>query len=226
MARNKYNFSIDILNEWNSALAWLLGWTITDGCVEKKTRYVVSWMLKDREPLEIIQQLFKTNKPIEEVYKTDKKTREKRKYYRLRLCGKQVTQKFIELGINPNKTFTTRFPPIPKELIWHFLRGVMEGDGTITIRSGGDFNKEDYIRLTVEIASSTEVFPKQILEVVGYGRYTPNYAEEGHKSHRASFDCSYAVKFLNVIYENSEGLRLTRKYEQWQAFLKTGKTYR
>jgi ribosomal protein S17E len=75
--KHKYTFDSSILNQWSPELAWLLGWTITDGCIENTTRYVVGWMLKDREPLEIIQKLFKTEKPIEECYKTNKKTKEK-----------------------------------------------------------------------------------------------------------------------------------------------------
>lgn len=222
-SKHKYVYDSFILNQWSSELAWLLGWTITDGCVENTKRYVVGWMLKDREPLEIIQKLFKTNKPIEECYKINKETKEKRKYYRLRLCGKAIAQKFMEIGIEPRKTFTTKIPPIPKEFMWHFLRGVMEGDGCIMIRAGGKDNREGYLRLVVEISCGHEGFLKEIYNIK---KGTIKFVDVPSKSKWViNFDCSKAVEFLTNSYKDSEGLRLSRKYKKWQAFCLAGQTY-
>ena len=140
--------------------------------------------------------------------------------------NKEIVEKVISYGIMPRKTFITRLPKIPYEFMSHFMRGVLEGDGTITIRSGGYFNRSDYKRLTVDIASGNEQFPIDIISYLGYGKFLPNYGKIGHQSCRASFDCSNAVKFLNWTYQNSDGLRLTRKWNTWQSFLECGQTYK
>ena len=213
--------NLNLFKSWSCELAYFLGWLITDGCVEMppiNTRYLISWELKDEEPLLIFKTIFQSEKKIE-ITKNGK-------YKRLRLCGKEIVEKVISYGIMPRKTFITRLPKIPYEFMSHFMRGVLEGDGTITIRSGGYFNRSDYKRLTVDIASGNEQFPIDIISYLGYGKFLPNYGKIGHQSCRASFDCSNAVKFLNWTYQNSDGLRLTRKWNTWQSFLECGQTYK
>ncbi len=218
-AKHKYKFDSSILNTWTPELAWLLGWTITDGCVQNKKRWVVAWMLKDLEPLEIIQKLFKTDKPIEFTYKTDKKTGKKKLYYRLRLCGKKIVQKFIELGIEPNKTFTTTVPSMPNELMWHFLRGVMEGDGHICSRS---VYREDYIRLTAGINCGHSKFLEEINAIIKLGKVR----QIKENQFVLEMDCSKGVEFLTKCYEDSENTRLNRKYLKWQKFIELGQVYK
>jgi hypothetical protein len=210
--KHKYTLDTSILDSWTPALAWLLGWSITDGCVEitlskkKNTRHVLSWHLKDREPLEIFQKLFKTNKPIEETWRT--KDGVKRLYYRLRLCGKKLVNRMIELGIEPNKTFKTKIPPMPPEMMPHFLRGVFEGDGTVYINGK---------RILTEICSGCESFLVEIQKFLGYGSIS--YREDKDRGYSAYYLChnKLSMDFLRFIYEQSQDIRLNRKYSIFES---------
>ncbi len=66
-----------IFDSWSPELAYLLGWTITDGSISTSPRYSVGWMLKDREPLEIIRGLLGSERKIETRVKPNGRT-----YYR------------------------------------------------------------------------------------------------------------------------------------------------
>jgi len=219
-AKRKYKFDSSILNQWSPALAYILGLTITDGCIEiRKEGHIVSWHLKDKEPLEIIQRLFKTDKPIETTWKKIKSPDSsfpiRRLYYRLRLCGKSVVEKFISYGVKPRKTFNTEIPEMPPEMLPHFLRGVLDGDGCIHLRKRAKINHLD---LYVDIFSGSKVFVEQIKGKVGYGRIA-HRTEVGKSGYDLVFTCEESTNFLNFIYPNSEGLRLTRKWNKYQAFL-------
>lgn len=210
---HKYKYSLEIFDKWTPQLAWMLGWAITDGCVEDTKRNLFSLMLKDREPLEIIQKLFKTDKPIQEVNKFIKKKGIYRKYYRLRICGKKVVDKFKEFGIFPRKTYITRVPKnLPQEYFYHFLRGVIEGDGCIIVRNA---NKGyDDLQIIFEIASGNKEFLEDIKETVKDGTISLRFNEYG-KCFSFLITSYKANNLLNKVYENCGEYKLDRKYLRW-----------
>jgi hypothetical protein len=178
----------------------------------------VEWQVKDREMLEIIKRITGVSREIETC------KRKHGDYFRLRLQGQYWVDAFTAAGINPNKTFTCQVPDIPDELFFHFLRGVIDGDGNITVRGGGKSNRDEYKRLTVSIASGSILFLSGIHRKVG--GIIEECKTPGHAVLKLVFDCSSAVELLKKVYEDSEGLRLSRKYDQWMQFLSSGQKYR
>ena len=49
------------------------------------------------------------------------------------LCSKKFVSYLGNHGVLPNKTFRLSFPNIPKNLRRHFVRGIFDGDGMISI---------------------------------------------------------------------------------------------
>ena len=217
---NRAKVDLTIFEAWTPGLAYLLGYTITDGCITTNNRYAVEWNLKDLEPLEMFKKMFNSEKKIEYT------KRPHGDYYRFRLCGEAVAIKFMEFGILPRKSCSVVLPEIPNIVFFHFLRGVIDGDGSIVICKGGKLNKSNYKRLTTSIVSANKVFLEQIQAKVGIKSKIIKVIKQQFVLYRLTFDCSNAVKLLSKIYEHSENLRLERKFSKWQEFQATGQTYR
>jgi len=119
--------------------AYILGFIYADGCViydEEKRCYCIAIGLKrgDRGQLENIAKALKTNYEIKDVIN-------KSGFggpsccCRLRIFSKKMVKDIINKGCLPNKTYIDYNWPstniVPKHLIRHFLRGTVDGDGTI-----------------------------------------------------------------------------------------------
>lgn len=184
--------------------AYVLGWAAADGCVEESRYSLVSWQLKDREPLEAIRRCMRTDKKIEVCQ------RRHGLFYRLRLCGRNVVELFKLHGIGPRKSLTLRMPELPNHLIPHFLRGLFEGDGHVSIAPGAKTNRAGYMTAMAQICSGSEAMLDDLQALIGYGfRQSPGKDNCG----ALVFKCGDAQHFLDMIYADSRGMRLSRKYE-------------
>lgn len=54
---------------------------------------------------------------------------------RLNLISRKITEDLRALGLHHDKSYTLKFPDIPKEQYRHFLRGLFDGDGSLAARS-------------------------------------------------------------------------------------------
>ena len=50
----------------------------------------------------------------------------------IRVYSKQMIEDLKKYGIGPKKSFTLKFPKLPKKYIRHFIRGIFDADGCIT----------------------------------------------------------------------------------------------
>jgi hypothetical protein len=118
---NNYNTQALLNNDDISY--YLLGAFITDGCVSKKNN-VVTITSVDQDWIKNIANILAPNNNIY-LYK--------KKYYQLNLCNKEIKQWFIENCCVPNKSLTVQLPNIPKKYISDFIRGCIDGDGTLSL---------------------------------------------------------------------------------------------
>ena len=112
--------------------AYFLGLVYSDGSVlydKTKSIYglVISLHKKDRHILEDFIRMVDG-----ELGVWDSSVRD---ICQVRLNGKKMSKDLVNIGCEPNKTFTIEYPDIPKELERHFLRGYFDGDGCVRINS-------------------------------------------------------------------------------------------
>lgn len=112
--------------------------------------------------------------------------------------------------IYPKKTFDIRISDkIPKDMIPHFLRGYMDGDGSIV-------KFENYLR--VNFTSGSNVLLNQIIDYmydIGIKVHNEtNKAKIQPSSYSISYSCKNALQVLDLLYANSTDFtRLDRKYQ-------------
>lgn len=212
----KYTDNLAVLDEWSPGLAYILGLALTDGTVNKDlTR--VAFYSSDLQMLEIVKTLFESTRPIIShsrpgIQCFDKKQEKtftsKKQMYAFLLDSKQAVTCFCELGVTPNKSYTGPYPTVPQEVWWHFFRGVLDGDGNIAFsRKGG---------LRIKIAGNRNCILGLQSDLAGLVsiRSTARYLDIDRVK-LLDLSGEPAERALTYMYQDSENLRLERKYDQW-----------
>lgn len=126
----KYWEKIDTANK-----AYFLGWMYSDGCVtmggnlfrfklciQERDAYILNYFVKDLDSSHVIK--FEKRK---QPHHTD--------MFNLTVISNKMCQDLINLGCVQRKSLILEFPSydmVPEHLIHHFIRGVFEGDGSIS----------------------------------------------------------------------------------------------
>lgn len=118
--------------------AYFLGWMYSDGCNSTydnkgKNRYniVVQLQKRDREILDAFLSYMKSTAPL--AYVAPREENEQG-YYRMSIYNKRMSQMLEKHGVTANKTFNVTYPTwLSEELQHHFVRGVFDGDGSISL---------------------------------------------------------------------------------------------
>ena len=104
-------------------LAWCLGIIWSDGNLQGNSISVCSM---DREIVDQVEQILGYYDKIIERH-------DPRLHYVFRVCDPVLAFQMRKLGLIESKSLVIEWPSIPKECYWAFLRGVLDGDGTVNV---------------------------------------------------------------------------------------------
>lgn len=124
--KNKKEIDLSLFNTDNANKYYILGAIATDGCVmlsgPTKKGGTVKLASVDKDWLEIV------NKKIS----LDDLIKKRRTCYELMIHRKELYDICLSYGITSNKSLTLEFPKnIPEEFIPDFIRGCIDGDGSV-----------------------------------------------------------------------------------------------
>ncbi len=187
--------------------AYCLGLMYSDGCVyiDKKNQYFIKLQMCD---LDIIE---KFKKALDYTGKIHKTIREKKKIiYQLHISSKDLCKDLIEKGCVPRKSLILKFPEnvIPKHLMGHFIRGIFDGDGSISKSKNNKWN--------VSICGTKDLilgiqkhlnFKSQIYKCTNKELYYLGLTSENSR-----------LEFLKYIYKYST-IYMDRKYILYKEFI-------
>jgi len=203
----KHTSNEEFFDELNNDSAYVLGYIFTDGNVSWNTKKSY-WSLtitsseKDKNHLENIRKLLSSTKPLLYSPKT--------KSYRLIATNKKLCQKLMKLGVTPNKSLTINFPNIPKEQLRHFIRDVIDGDGSVDY-----VNREKSPHFEIRIYSGSENFLKRLSKVLNKEICISTKIKKVHKNtFMLRYTCARGKILANWIYNCTE-LYLDRKFNQY-----------
>lgn len=124
--------TVEFFRVWTPAMAYVLGYWWADGYMYIKASsgaHVIEIASNDQEHLEAIALA------IGEKYFTRQVTALS-SCYELAFCSKEMYHDLLALGGSPRKSRTIGMPDVPTELLPHFVRGVIDGDGTLSWNAG------------------------------------------------------------------------------------------
>lgn len=210
--RMKYHLKEDYFDNINDQnKAYILGLLYADGNVGKKSNSIQLFLQeRDKEILEKINKLLESERPLVFINYKDKNPKWQNQYA-ISIVNKHMHDSLIKQGVVPNKSLILKFPEnLNKELYRHFIRGYLDGDGSISKNA-----KEKRISMV-----GTECFCNSIKEII----------EETLSIHCSICYChnkdvstrslgiagnNQVKKFLDWIY-NDANLYLERKHKIYE----------
>lgn len=206
---NSYFQKID-----NERKAYWLGFLYADGCVYEKSKNSKNIILElhpsDKYILEELLKDLNSNRPI---YVS------RRGYVSINICSTRMANDLIKLGCIPRKSLVLKFPNediVPKDLIRHFIRGYMDGDGCISTymklrkdRKTPIFNCEIKFIGTYDMLYGIKRFFNSEKDIL-INKHSP-------QSCQISFSGTKYRKIVDVLY-NDATIYLKRKKDKWDEF--------
>lgn len=194
--KRKYSLNQDIFKSWSHDMAWLLGLLATDGCLQKDSN-VVSLSSSDLEIIEKARQIFDYGGAIMQ-----------RDCYIISISSHEIYNDLLVLGLTPAKSLTLEMPNVPQEFLGDFIRGVFDGDGSVSFdKSRVKYERNP--RLLVRIVTASEKFFEQLInkmEDVGLNprkEFRRNRPENRQDIYCIAFCGFNSIQFMNYIYQDS-----------------------
>lgn len=213
--KRKYEYDDELFTREDEISYYLLGVMMTDGCVFEYNpgKYYLTLGLADYEFLKKIHDLMAPGLAINKTKNRD--------LWRFKANNKNYTNWLINNYCVPRKTLTLKFPDkIPEKYMRDFMRGVMDGDGSIGFRLREIKNNKTSKSIKCYYCSSSLPFItgiNQYLDNLGIkykfttenagkvSKATKNIAEIETKNdhYRTSLWHEDAYKLLKVLYYES-----------------------
>jgi hypothetical protein len=189
--------------------AYFLGFFWADGNISKRGNGIsLRIHSKDRHILTTLSCYF-YNKDHTSHYVEDT-NKKSTPISRLCIYSQHIKSRLLEIGLFPNKCKTVKFPfkeIIGYDLLPHFLRGLLDGDGCICIRKSGRVTV-DYTGNTFVIHSIQDILNvKNIKSKIFYSQKKDSWSIQINNRKEAA-------KFLDWIYLDST-IYLERKYNKY-----------
>lgn len=201
MKRYKYNETA--LTNNDSISYYLLGCYLTDGNVNTQSVFEIT--SKDKDWLEILTKQLCPDKPLET----------QRNCWRLRGCNQIISTWLKYNKCIPNKSLTLEFPKIHKQYLPDLIRGLIDGDGSISVN-----------RNTVYICSASKAFIESFMDIlhkedIKHNLYTRKekqtiihgvIIQRKNPLYKISIYGKDCYKFLKWVYYSNEILSMPRKH--------------
>lgn len=198
-----YEFNEAILDTWTPQSAYLLGWVITDGGIYSRTHgadnYTLSFDLKDQEAVETLAGILEHPSGASLT---------SRGYWTLRAHSAHLVRRLQELGVGPAKSLSTTLPDVPGEVFSHLVRGIVEGDGSLTLHER---------RFMVAINSASSEFLPKLSEALPFrgSLFQVGKGKRKNPMWRLAYSGKEALRMCEWMYQDSDGMRLSRKYDRY-----------
>ena len=146
---NKYNFNEYYFEKIDTEdKSYFLGFIIADGSINSITNNI---QITQKDP-GILNEFKKYIEYEGDIYKN-----KNRDVFDIKISSCKMKLDLENLGIKPNKTMNVKYPDVPEDLQNHFMRGVFDGDGCISVRTD---KRDNSVRGQFNICSGSYDFIK------------------------------------------------------------------
>ena len=156
-------------------MAYVLGFIATDGNLFKKggsERLAIAVQKEDCWLLKKIISILKVDNPVIRITQN--------KYCSITITQSGLVETFSKWNITERKSLTLQFPDkMPKKLVSHFIRGVFDGDGTITFKYN---RKSQTFMQSVRIVSASQDFVNSLSNILTKARIPNSIRSENRES--------------------------------------------
>lgn len=198
----------------NERKAYWLGLLYADGCVSEKSEnnkiIIIQLHPDDKYILEQLLKDVKSNRPL---YVSNKG------YVSINISSTKMANDLIKLGCIPRKSLVLKFSNeniVPKQLIKHFIRGYMDGDGCISTYMKLRKNRKSPMLIceikfigTYDMLYGIKKFFNSEKNIL-INKHSPNICQ-------ISFTGRKYRDVVDSLYDNAT-IYMKRKREKWEKF--------
>ena len=206
---------------WSPELAYVAGLLVTDGNLSGDGRHITMRSI-DRYLLETFCKCLNLNSKIARTKDTHNDGYIRKPCYRIQFSNVQFYNWLVKIGITPAKTHTIGIIEVPDIFFKDFLRGHLDGDGSISAyKDSYNFYKgRGYVanRLFIRFISASKPHIVWLRNKISHldGVNGALIEEKSKKENRVSiwevkFAKKESVKLLNLIYYKPDLPTLSRK---------------
>lgn len=190
--------------------AYILGFLYADGCRVKNCNGIrMNLQERDKHILDEINNEIKSNRPLRFIDYSHDPSRQNQ--YLLSIDNKHMAESLYKWGIVPCKEFILEFPSwMDYDLIRHFIRGYLDGDGSIS--KNPKEKRMNFTGTKMMMEGIKEYLEKQ-LNVHSF-MYSPHHKDTITRTLGIAGG-NQVKKVLDHLYEDAE-MYLHRKYEIYE----------
>ena len=198
--------------EWSPTVAYCVGLITTDGCLSGDRRHI-EFCSKDLELVQYVRDCFAPHLSIG----TKPRGVGLKRYFRVQVGSVELYRWLVSLGLTPRKSKTLGPLNIPEQYFAHFLRGHLDGDGSIRIYDDPIFPNSRRLYVRFHSASPTHLdwLEQQIARLWSIMGHRTSMPRVG----RLNYAKYASIALLKRIYERTHGPYLYRKHQQAEEFL-------
>lgn len=199
------------------AKAYFLGLLYADGCNVKNKGFTISLQEKDAQILDLLNYELKSNRPIKIKY-LNKKNKNWQNSHTLYVGNQVMSYDLEKLGCVPAKSLILDFPTekqVPKHLIHHFVRGYIDGDGSIS-----DSTKGNRHRFSLSVVG-TLAFCEKLAKILSDKTFTKFNISKRFKNKetttrqlRPTGGCKVTLSILDWVYSDCN-FYIKRKFDKY-----------
>lgn len=214
--RHKPRRAVDetYFKNWTANMAYALGFILADGCIIQGSYRGYSDSLKFGVQVGDIDILKKIKKELKSGHTISKA----KNAVHLCISSQELVNDLKNLGITYRKSLNEHLPDVQPQYIKDFIRGIIDGDGSIhfdrrgypTISLCGGKTTLEYVRN--HFIKTLGVY--SVLDRRSYSRSCQNYL------YQIAYRCNSAKKIVGYLYDDAT-LYLDRKFKLAQKCLRT-----
>lgn len=147
--KNHSSVDVEFFRNESSELMYIIGLWMSDGCVFKGNG--LKLQMSDRDVIEWVADKIGYKREIKKTETGFKPS------YTIVFCNQEIADIFLRYGITERKSLTADFPAISDELLPHFIRGIFDGDGSVSVGKRKDTGAS-YQTVTIVSGSDTFIY--------------------------------------------------------------------
>lgn len=206
-----YTYNENYFNEINTPdKAYWLGFLSADGYVSTGYRWGIEIKIEDKSHLEKLNECLESNIAIRH-----RKRKTGVESCTLQFKNKQMYNSLVKWGFTHSKSHEIAFPSIPKNLRLHYIRGVIDGDGSYCKSKNGK-----YYKYSITLVSANKGFLESIRDVL-LEELNITTSINTHKGlHTLTIGRKKDIKLFCEEMSPQDNIMLERKREKALIFIK------